>query len=435
MPKWTFLVFALVMGLVLYAVNRRALRWFESTFALSRRSVRVLTVVLGASVALVLVGRIASILGPDLPVSGALRVGFIAQLAVLVSVILLLPLDLALWLRRSWQRLRRSSAPALSQAALASDAAPGQSDAAPAQSATHTTSAPEPAPREGLARRAFLAQATVGSAFLVGSSSSLYGSLAGRHDYQLEEVPLRLPGLSRALDGFSIVQLSDIHIGQFVGDAELAAAEALVRRARPDLIVLTGDLLDHDPRYAQQLGRFARRLGPLAREGVVAISGNHDFYAGIHETVSALEAGGADVLRNRGRVIGGRAGFALLGVDDVWGRRLGMGPDLKRAIGALPAIAGSVSAARDLPRVLLCHNPAFFEEAAPHVGLQLSGHTHGGQINLLVRPADWLLKNGWVSGLYRERSSQLYVNRGFGTAGPPARIGSPPEVTRIVLTT
>src|SRR6188768_841327 len=232
MPKWSFLVFAVVLGAVLYAVNRRALRWVETTFALSQRTVRVLKVVLGSSVALVLLGRLATILAPSLPVSGALRVGFIAQLAVLVSVILLLPLDLVLWARRLWQRLRPSSAISVSRAED------------PARAPDRAHSAPH-AP-EGLARRAFLAQATVGSAFLVGSSSSLYGSLAGRHDYQLEDVALRLPGLSRELDGFTIVQLSDIHIGQFVGDAELAAAEALVRRARPDLIVLTGDLLDHD---------------------------------------------------------------------------------------------------------------------------------------------------------------------------------------------
>jgi hypothetical protein len=125
----------------------------------------------------------------------------------------------------------------------------------------------------------------------------------------------------------------------------------------------------------------------------------------------------------------------LLGVDDVWGRRFSLGPDLNAALASLPTLAGSAAAARSLPRVLLCHNPSFFEESAPRVGLQLSGHTHGGQINLVVRPADWLLKNGWVAGLYHERGSQLYVNRGFGTAGPPARIGAPPEVTRIVLTT
>jgi len=421
MPKWSFVVFLVVLSAVLFAVNRRALRWFEASFGLSRRTVRVLAFVLGASVALVLVGRIASGVYPSLPMGGALRIGFIAQLAVLVSVILLLPFDLVLWLRRLQMRFRRGSA-----SAVPPEAMPSKPDGAQAMA-----KAPE-----RVERRAFLAQATVGSAFLIGSSSSLYGSLAGRHDYQLEDVPLRLPGLSRALDGFTIVQLSDIHIGQFVGDAELAAAEALVRRARPDLLVLTGDLLDFDPRYAEQLGRFVRKVSPLAREGVVAISGNHDFYAGIHETMSALTAGGADVLRNRGRVIGGREGFALLGVDDVWGRRFGMGPNLDVALDALPAVAGSVAAARGLPRVLLCHNPSFFEESAPRVGLQVSGHTHGGQINLgVVRPADWVLKNGWVAGLYRERGSQLYVNRGFGTAGPPARIGAPPEVTRIVLTT
>jgi predicted MPP superfamily phosphohydrolase len=425
MPKWSFVVFLVVLSALLYAVNRRALSWFETSFALGRRTVRALAVLLGASVALVVLGRIASLLFPNLPVSEALRVGFTVQLAVLVSMILLLPFDVALVVRRLSQRLRRATPNGVSAETRLSE--PG-----PAQPEPRT---PEPRTPEPVPRRAFLTQATVGSAFLIGSSSSLYGSLAGRHDYQLEDVPVRLPGLSRALDGFTIVQLSDIHVGQFVGDAELAAGEALVRRARPDLIVLTGDLLDHDPRCAQQLGRFARRVAPLAREGVVAISGNHDFYAGIDQVVSALEAGGADVLRNRGRVIGGRDGFALLGVDDVWGRRFNRGPDLSAALASLPVLAGSVGAARDLPRVLLCHNPSFFEESAPRVGLQLSGHTHGGQINLVVRPADWLLKNGWVAGLYRERDSQLYVNRGFGTAGPPARIGAPPEITRIVLTT
>jgi predicted MPP superfamily phosphohydrolase len=368
---------------------------------------------------LVLLGRIASILFPGLPLGGALRVGFAAQLAVLVSVILLLPFDLALLVQRMTQRFRRPKAHVVSEQ--------------PQETESESIRAETPAPE--VPRRAFLTQTMVGSAFLIGSSSSIYGSLAGRHDYQLVDMPVRLPGLSRALDGFTIVQLSDIHIGQFVGEPELAAAESLVRRARADLIVLTGDLLDHDPRYAEQLGRFVRRITGLAREGVVAISGNHDFYAGIDQIVSSLDAGGADVLRNRGRVIGGREGFALLGVDDVWGRRFNLGPDLNAALQTLPMVAGSVAAPRELPRVLLCHNPSFFEESAPRVGLQLSGHTHGGQINLLVRPADWLLKNGWVAGLYREQGSQLYVNRGFGTAGPPARIGAPPEVTRVVLTT
>jgi predicted MPP superfamily phosphohydrolase len=280
-----------------------------------------------------------------------------------------------------------------------------------------------------------LTQAVAGSAFLIGSSSSLYGALKGRYDYRLEEVTFKLPGLSRALDGYSIAQLSDVHIGIFVGDRELAIAEELLRQAKPDLIVLTGDLLDNDARLAGQLARFVRRLTPLARHGVVAISGNHDYFAGVEEMAGAVKAAGARMLRNDAMVVGDAgAGFSLLGVDDVWARRDGGGPDLKRAVLALPRLGGRVAPATDLPRVLLCHNPSFFEEAAGQVGLQLSGHTHGGQVNLGVRPADYLLAGGWVAGRYDLKGSALYVNRGFGTVGPPARLGSPPEVTRIVLT-
>ncbi len=407
MTKLSFALFLGVMTLVLYGVNRRALRWLGSSFQLSPRTERAIVWLLTGSLLIVLLGRLLSLVFPALPLGALVGIGFGVQLAALVSVILLLPLDLLLLTRRALRRVPGMAAP--------------EAPAAPADASA--------------TRRAFLTQASVGSAFLIGSSSSMYGTLVGRHDYQLEDVPLHLPGLPRALDGFRIVQLSDLHIGQFVGDPELAAAEELVRQARPDLIVLTGDLLDNDPLYAEKLGRFARRLGPLAREGVVAISGNHDFYAGISQTVDALRAGGADVLRNRGRIIGGAGGgFALLGVDDVWGTRLGMGPDLDAAVRSLTQLSGSEARARELPRVLLCHNPSFFEKASGHVGLQLSGHTHGGQFNLLVRPADWVLKNGWVAGQYQANGSRLYVNRGFGTAGPPARVGAPPEITRVILT-
>ncbi|KYG09266.1 hypothetical protein BE21_18900, partial [Sorangium cellulosum] len=278
-----------------------------------------------------------------------------------------------------------------------------------------------------LPRRAFLANGAAGSAFLIGGGSAVYGALVGRHDYVIEEVAIPIPGLPRSLDGFSIVQLSDIHLGLFVGEPEMRAAEDLVRKARADLIVMTGDLIDFDSRYAEHLGRLTRRLGPLAREGVAAIPGNHDHFAGIDAALDALERGGARVLSNRGHVVGGAGGaFALLGVDDVWarGRVPGGGPDLGRALAHVP---------RDLPRVLLCHNPVFFPDAAGEVALQLSGHTHGGQVNLLVRPADLVLPHGYVAGLYQRGGSHLYINRGFGTAGPPARIGAPPEVSRIVL--
>src|SRR5207244_2324989 len=153
-----------------------------------------------------------------------------------------------------------------------------------------------------------------------------------------------------------------------------------LKNARPDLIVLTGDLLDNDPRLADQLGRFVRRLTALARYGVVAIPGNHDYFAGVEAVAKAVTLAGARMLRNDALIVGDAdAGFSLLGVDDVWARREGSGPDLERAVRALPRLAGRVAPALDLPRVLLCHNPSFFAESAGQVALQLSGHTHGGQ--------------------------------------------------------
>jgi predicted MPP superfamily phosphohydrolase len=277
-------------------------------------------------------------------------------------------------------------------------------------------------------RRVFLGQAATGSAMVLGSGSAFYGALFGRQDYILEEFPVRIPGLSKRLDGYTLVQISDIHFGLFAGDREILVAEDLVRRARPDRIVLTGDLLDSNPRYAEMLGRFVRRIAPLARDGVVVIPGNHDWYAGVDIVMDAAKAAGARVLRNDGFVVGGeKDGFALLGVEDVWAKRIDpqMGPDLEKAISSVPA---------DLPRILLCHNPVFFPQAAGKVALQLSGHTHGGQINMgPIRPGQIVLPYGYIEGRYEREGSQLYVNRGFGTAGPPARIGSPPEVTRIVL--
>jgi uncharacterized protein len=411
-----FLFFTLTLA-VIGALNYYAYRWTGRAFNLPRRGRLTFAAVLGLSLAGMALGRVLDAVAPSTAARMVVMVSSVTQLAVIISVALLLVVEFVTFLvvtvRRFSTRKKLTAAP---------------------------VSAPELPivellqPSAIIPRRAVLTQAAVGSAFLIGSSSSLYGTLVGRHDYAIEEIPLQIPGLSRALDGFTIVQLSDIHVGSFVGEAELNAGFELVRQARPDLIVLTGDLIDHDARMAEQLGRFVRRLVPLAREGVVAITGNHDYYAGVKPTVAALEAAGARVLRNAGEVIGGSQGFALLGVDDIWAKRFDPGaePDLGRAVASLPLVGGR-HIARDLPRVLLCHNPSYFEHAAGNVALQLSGHTHGGQVNLVVRPADAFLKNGWVAGHYERSGSSLYINRGFGTAGPPARIGSPPEITRAVL--
>lgn len=410
-------VFFVAIILFLGLLNWRAHRWLTRGVGLGTRAGRVVAALFAGSWLVTVLGRLLSRAGQD-PPQAICVAAFGLQLCVLISVILLLPVDLLQLLQRLLRALRRTSARQTRVPAAAEE---------PARP-------PEPA---GLTRREFATRVAVGSAFMVGGSSSAYGALVGRHDYVVEEVPVRLQGLAKAFDGFSIVQLSDLHVGQFVREAELNAAEELVRRARPDLIVLTGDLIDHDPRFAELLGRFVRRLEPLARHGVAAVSGNHDYYAGIEATLEALRRGGARVLRNEAMLLGSAdAGVALLGVDDVRATNFAgeHGPDLGRALASLPTIAGRSAPARDLPRVLLCHNPVYFSQARGQVGLQLSGHTHGGQVNPLVRPADWVLPHGWIAGLYEDQGSRLYVNRGFGTAGPPARVGAPPEVTRIVLT-
>jgi predicted MPP superfamily phosphohydrolase len=283
---------------------------------------------------------------------------------------------------------------------------------------------PAASPAATAMTRRQLVEAASGTALLGSTGAMLgWGVLRGRHDYQLHEIAVRIPGLPRVLDGYAIAQVSDIHTGTYVGERELEDGFALIRRARPDLLVVTGDLVDFDPAFAPLVARKLMDVAP--REGVTAILGNHDDYAGADSVAAAVRAAGIDLLVNDGRRVreadGG--GFALLGVDDQWSPRYGReGARLDRALATVPA---------DLPRILLSHQPATVDRWAGQVALQLSGHTHGGQINPGFRPADLLM--AYVAGVYPVGGTTLYVNRGFGTVGPPARIGAPPEVTRIVL--
>jgi predicted MPP superfamily phosphohydrolase len=261
-------------------------------------------------------------------------------------------------------------------------------------------------------------------AFATSGSVLAWGTLRGRFEWEVQEVPIRLARLPKALDGFTIVQISDLHVGTFIAERELAKGLGLVRGIRPDLVVITGDIVDADTAY---IPLAAQQLGSLrAREGVVCIPGNHDYYTGAGQVLEGMQQAGIDVMLNRGKVIAPRdGGFALLGVDDLWARdtRRGPGPDLALARSMVP---------QDLATILLAHQPRFAEHAAKAgIDLQLSGHTHGGQINPGIRPIDLFYR--YVSGRYDVGSMQLYVNRGFGTVGPPTRVGAPPEITKIVL--
>jgi predicted MPP superfamily phosphohydrolase len=296
----------------------------------------------------------------------------------------------------------------------------------PAPSATPASPQSEPDERSApaaLSRRQIV-EGTAGIGAMSASGAVLgWGAVYGRHAFETREVPVRIAGLPRALDGYVIVQISDLHIGVHLPERDLEAGLDLVRKARPDLVVVTGDVIDHDARLAPFI---ARRLADLpSRDGVAAILGNHDHYAGAAAVVEALRGAGVTTLINEGKLIRPRdaGGFALLGVDDLWShRRGGAGPDLDRALAAVPP---------DAPRILLSHQPVTVDAWAGRVALQLSGHTHGGQVNPGFRPADLFFR--YVAGAYSVSGTTLYVNRGFGTVGPPARVGAPPEVTRLVL--
>jgi len=409
----TLLTVLLVTGALAWYVVRRA-TW---AFVLPRGAARALAVLLG-------LGLVASVISRTLGVEyGAIAAplgayGGAVMLAIVISAVLLLPVELGMGLTRLVARLRgRTSTAGGEPPELAASDEPAQPDA------LHTLASGAPASPP---RRAFIAQAAAGGALSLGMSSAAYGTLFGRRDYTVETVPIRLAKLPRTLDGFTIVQLSDLHVGTFVGERELSAALSLVRDAKPDLVVLTGDLLDHDASYAPVLGRFARSLQGLARHGVCAIPGNHDHYAGAAKVMQSLRDADTQVLLNRNIRIGQPgASFVLAGLDDVAGPRFDSpGPQLELAFASAPD---------DLARVLLSHNPAFFPTSRSYADLTLSGHTHGGQVTLFINPAELVLRHGLVRGHYDVDGSQLYVNRGFGTAGPPARIGSPPEVTRLIL--
>jgi predicted MPP superfamily phosphohydrolase len=277
--------------------------------------------------------------------------------------------------------------------------------------------------QDAIGRRQVIERA--GGLAVLGATSSVmgWGAVVGRHEFTLEEVPVRIPGLPKALDGYTIAQISDIHIGLLVGEKEIAPGLDKLARTKSDLVVVTGDMVDFDPKY---IAETARILGALkARDGVFAILGNHDHYTGGTAVAEALRKAGLDVLVNDGRVIRSKdgGGFSLLGVDDVAARRGGgIGPRLDIAQSAVP---------KDLAQILLSHQPHTIDIWAGRIALQLSGHTHGGQFNPGFRPADFIMR--YVAGRYDVGGTALYVNRGFGVVGPPARVGAPPEVTKIVL--
>jgi predicted MPP superfamily phosphohydrolase len=262
----------------------------------------------------------------------------------------------------------------------------------------------------------------VGSLGMTGLLSG-YALWQGLRRVAVKPVQISLTRLPAELEGFRIVQLTDLHVGPTIDGVWLRDVVSKVNALNPDVVAITGDLVDGS---VEKLRQQVAPLGDLkAAHGVFFVTGNHEYYSGADEWIAELTRLGVRVLRNeRVTVSRGAASIDIAGIDDHHSASFpGHGPDLPRALAGRPA---------DRPVVLLAHQPIAVHQAAEHkVDLQLSGHTHGGQIwpwGLFVR-----LQQPYIAGVHREGDTTLYVSCGTGYWGPPMRLGAPAEITALTL--
>jgi predicted MPP superfamily phosphohydrolase len=370
-----------------------------------------LLVLLGVGVGMHLYLAQRLVLAPDWP--APLRVAGLVSLAAGFGAVVVqafvrrrlrAPWSLFAWAAYSWLGI----AFLLVMATLSSDAALGLIGAA----------LPSGSAATGVARgRALLVVAVAAAAAVV----AIRGALAPP---RLRRIEIALPRWPRALDGFRIAQISDVHIGPLLDRRFAAHVAARVNEIGADLVAVTGDLVDGSvARVGDEVAPFAALR---ARHGVFFVTGNHDYYSGADGWVArAAELGWRPLRNERVEIRADGAAFDLAGVDDRHGNLVdpGRGEDLARALEG-----------RDAGRalVLLAHDPTTFKDASRRgVDLQLSGHTHGGQL----WPFRWFVRAAipWVEGLHRVGASALYVSRGTGFWGPPMRLGAPAEITEITL--
>lgn len=320
----------------------------------------------------------------------------------------------------------RGTAPQATLAPLAEPAAPaGQHPVEPTESGTAAhlaqptpavTAAAAPTPH-AVSRRRF-ARIVAGTAAAATAGTVGYGTYGVLRGPRVKRVQVPLAKLPRAAHGFRIAVVSDIHLGPILGHAHTTRIVDTINRTQPDLIAIVGDLVDGS---VEDLGPAAEPLrGLRARHGSYFVTGNHEYFSGARQWVDHVRELGLTPLENARRPL---PYFDLAGVNDIAGESEGQGPDFRAALGD-----------RDRARsaVLLAHQPVVIDEAVRHgVDLQLSGHTHGGQL----WPGEYVaeLANPTVAGLERYGDTQLYVSRGAGAWGPPVRVGAPSDITVVEL--
>ena len=289
-------------------------------------------------------------------------------------------------------------------------------------------------------RRHFFKTATAvaGAAPFLGA---VYGFAAERLNYQVRRIEIPVANLPDALDGMKIAQLSDIHLSGYISRDDVRRAVYMANDLSADLSVVTGDFITgaSDP-LAECIEEIRKLAAPL---GIYGCNGNHEIYAKAEDDAERLfSQAGMKLLRKENALISFRgAQLNLIGVD--YQRERGPGGIKIQTLAGVEKLVR-----RDMPNILLSHNPNSFNRAAElGIELSLAGHTHGGQVQVEIldhrlSPARFI--TNYIAGLYSRplglhgneqaaKSSHLYVNRGLGTVGAPVRLGVPPEITQITL--
>jgi hypothetical protein len=281
--------------------------------------------------------------------------------------------------------------------------------------------------RKGLGRRvpeaarlALSPRTTMLALYVIVGALGIWG-VAEAWGITLKQVRLECPRLPAGSEPIRIVHVSDIHAGGGVGERRLREIMSVVEQARPDVLVSTGDMVDVG---SSNLGSLVEIMAAVrAPMGKFAVAGNHEFYHGLEQSLASLEAAGFRVLRGESVLVGGR--LRIAGGDDLAGSRMGT-PGRTDEDVALPAAEDREAT------MLLKHRPTVDPRSPGRFDLQLSGHTHGGQ----VFPFTLVAQMFWdhPHGFYRlEQGSAINVSRGAGTWGAPLRVLARPEVVLITL--
>jgi uncharacterized protein len=267
---------------------------------------------------------------------------------------------------------------------------------------------------ETISRRRVIARGAAVVAGLTAAGTAGYGMRVALGPPQLQRIQMPLAKLPRSMDGLRLAIVSDIHLGPLTGSHHVGRIVDVINSVTADIVCVVGDLVDGS---VAELGRFAEPLrGIESRHGAYFVTGNHEYYSGFAPWIDEVERLNIKALRNERVEIGG---LDLAGVNDLGGAQYGDAPDFAKALGDRD---------RSRPVVLMAHQPVVARDAAPYgVDLQVSGHTHGGQMapfNLLVK-----LQQPVVSGFGRVDGVPVFVTNGAGFWGPPLRVGAPPQVT------